>query len=222
MGLGILETHYHAPGTVQLIDNRAETEAKAEVLLVPHPSKSPNDPLNWPLWKKDLALFSIAYGMCLAGIQGGSLAVVTAKLAVEFNVPITRAETTNTYWFLATAVACVLSSVSARIFGKRLIYLIAIFILFTSAVWNAAAKTFDSLLASRIFYGLGLGAFESLPWSSIGDMYFVHERGRRIAAYSFLSLGGYNLAPVLSGYLAETYGWRISLWILVAFYFDFF
>jgi MFS family permease len=26
------------------------------------------------------------------------------------------------------------------------------------------------------------------------------------------------LAPVLSGYLAETYGWRISLWILVAFY----
>ncbi|KAI9743542.1 MAG: hypothetical protein M1818_002856 [Claussenomyces sp. TS43310] len=218
MGVGILQTHQHAPGTVRLIDDRAEDDVKDTVLLVPRPSKSPNDPLNWPIWKKDLALFSIAYGAALAGIQGGSLSVVTAELAVEFNVPLTKAETSNTYWFLATAVACLLSSISARLFGKRLIYTVAISILFTSAAWNAAAKTFSSLLASRIVYGLGLGAFESLPWSSIGDLYFVHERGRRVAAYTFFSLGGYNLSPVLSGFLAETYGWRISLWILVAFY----
>ena len=46
----------------------------------------------------------------------------------------------------------------------------------------------------------------------------MHQRGRRIAAFSFISLGGYQLAPVLSGHLADTYGWRTSLWILVAFY----
>lgn len=25
----------------------------SHILLVPQPSDSPNDPLNWPLWKKD-------------------------------------------------------------------------------------------------------------------------------------------------------------------------
>ena len=114
----------------------------------------------------------------LNSYSGGSLAVVTAELALEFEVPIAKAETTNTYWFLATAGACAVSSVSARIFGKRLIYLVAIAILVASAAWNAAATTFNSVLASRILYGFGLGAFESLPWSSIGDMYFVCIQAR--------------------------------------------
>lgn len=105
--------------------------------------------------------------------SGGSLAIVTAQLSTQFDVSLTRAETQNTYWFLSVAVGCVLSSVSARIFGKRLVYLVAMAILFASAAWNAAAQSFNSLLGSRIVYGLGLGAFESLPWSSIGDMYFV-------------------------------------------------
>jgi hypothetical protein len=45
MGLGVLETRRHAPGTVHLIDSRSESDEKDNVLLVPHPSKSPNDPL---------------------------------------------------------------------------------------------------------------------------------------------------------------------------------
>lgn len=45
MGLGILETRQHAPGTVQLIEDHAESAGKENVVLVPHPSKSPNDPL---------------------------------------------------------------------------------------------------------------------------------------------------------------------------------
>ena len=45
MGLWILETHRHAPGTVQLLHDHAESAATENVLLVPLPSKSPNDPL---------------------------------------------------------------------------------------------------------------------------------------------------------------------------------
>ena len=105
--------------------------------------------------------------------KGGTVGVVTGELAIQYKVSLKRAETTNTYWFLSCAVACVLSSVSARIFGKRFTYLIAIGILLASAIWNASATSFNSILGSRILYGVGLGAFESLPWSSIGDMYFV-------------------------------------------------
>ena len=45
MGLWVLETYRHAPGTVQLIDDHAQNATGDNVLLVPHPSKSPNDPL---------------------------------------------------------------------------------------------------------------------------------------------------------------------------------
>ena len=79
MGLGVLDDNHleHVPGTAPLIDviNAEATSSRrldtallkhakskgrdSDVLLVPQPSRSPNDPLNWPLWKKDLMLFLI-------------------------------------------------------------------------------------------------------------------------------------------------------------------
>lgn len=87
MGLGVLDDRHleHVPGTALLIDRMSPTgeahdvpqvhkglqHAKgrrdADVLLVPQPSKSPNDPLNWPLWKKDLMLFLICIDTAVVG-----------------------------------------------------------------------------------------------------------------------------------------------------------
>lgn len=71
MGLGILDdTHLeHVPGTSVFSDdanaaalrtyegvdlNRLKhgTGKNAHIVLVPQPSDDPNDPLNWPTWKK--------------------------------------------------------------------------------------------------------------------------------------------------------------------------
>lgn len=77
MGLGVLEDDHleHVPGTALLtdvLDNettvlRHDKGRNADVVLVPQPSKSPNDPLNWPLWKKDLMLFLICIDTAVVG-----------------------------------------------------------------------------------------------------------------------------------------------------------
>jgi len=83
MPLGVLEsssTHgHHVPGTV-LLDTEANTTElelsglkkgtgrNKEVILVPQPSNSPNDPLNWPLWQRDLILLVYCYAtVCVIG-----------------------------------------------------------------------------------------------------------------------------------------------------------
>lgn len=88
MGLGILEPRivvsgYRVPGTV-LLDSDAMTSEEAirleaaglkkgsgknaEVVLVPQPSSDPNDPLNWPLWQRDLILLFYCYcTLCCIG-----------------------------------------------------------------------------------------------------------------------------------------------------------
>lgn len=83
MPLGVLEsssTHgHHVPGTV-LLDTQANTAElelsglkkgtgkNKEVILVPQPSNSPNDPLNWPLWQRDLILLVYCYAtVCVIG-----------------------------------------------------------------------------------------------------------------------------------------------------------
>lgn len=84
MPLGILEDRNleHVPGTAPLsqigridqeiasgIDrNLLKHDASGQIVLVPQPSDSPNDPYNWPRWKKELFTVVIAYGCgCVGG-----------------------------------------------------------------------------------------------------------------------------------------------------------
>lgn len=83
MGLGIIEdrTLKHVPGTSPLNDaglDVEETSTGADkrslkrdargFVLVPQPSDSPNDPYNWPRWKKEMFMLTILYGCgCVGG-----------------------------------------------------------------------------------------------------------------------------------------------------------
>lgn len=86
MPLGILEDHKleHVPGTsplnelgriddaeIQGIDSRMlKHDPTGQVVLVPQPSDSPNDPYNWPRYKKELFTVAIAYGCgCVGGMS---------------------------------------------------------------------------------------------------------------------------------------------------------
>lgn len=69
----------HVPGTVLLdIHNENDHNLSAlrkgsgknsEIILVPQPSNDPNDPLNWPLWQRDLLL--TLYCFCTLLTIGG-------------------------------------------------------------------------------------------------------------------------------------------------------
>lgn len=56
-------------------------------------------------------------------------------------------------------------------------------VMFITSVWGAAVKEYDSFLASRIVSALGMAPFEVLVQCTIGDLYFVHDRGARIAGW---------------------------------------
>ena len=81
MPFGILEVHNegkHVPGTALLEAEEAlqghrfplkrASGKDADVILIPQPSNDPNDPLNWPLWQRDLILLLYCYcTLCTIG-----------------------------------------------------------------------------------------------------------------------------------------------------------
>ena len=177
--------------------------------------------------------------MCLSitvgGIQDSLLSTVNGVLAQEFGLPIEKIENLSSYPLLASGVTCALASILARIVGKRPIYVASTSILLITCVWSALiGKNYNSFFAARIISGIGLGTYEALVLSSIGDLYFVgllqalnlaevltqiqvHQRGKRVAFLNIMSLGPIQLSPILSGYVADHHGWRTNFWILTAF-----
>lgn len=95
MGLGVLDDSHleHVPGTALLTDVQGintsplrHAKGSSDILLVPQPSNSPNDPLNWPLWKKDFMLFLICIDTAVVGAWVGFFILSFVLSAVIYGI----------------------------------------------------------------------------------------------------------------------------------------
>jgi len=55
--------------------------------------------------------------------------------------------------------------------------------------------------------GLSTSAFESLIIASVGDMFFVHQRGIRVAFITFILNAASSLASIICGQITNSLGW---------------
>jgi len=63
-----------------------------------------------------------------------------------------------------------------------------------------------------------MAPMEALIPASIGDVWYVHERGFRSAIFNLGVLGGINLASPIAGTIIQDYGWKASFWIMGGFF----
>lgn len=81
------------------------------------------------------------------------------------------------YHLCGVGVAGFIFVASARVWGKRHLYLLGTVLIIISSVWGGASGTnYKSLLWARVIQGVGLAPFEALVNASVGDLYFVHVR----------------------------------------------
>jgi hypothetical protein len=64
-------------------------------------------------------------------------------------------------------------------------------------------------MGTRVLHAFGSGVCEALPVQLVNDIFFLHERGKRIGYYTVcLCLGA--TGPLYAGYmLAGGYSWRL-------------
>lgn len=70
----------------------------------------------------------------------------------------------------------------ANTFGRRPITLISLLLLTLSSMWAGLAKTYGSLLAARVFMGIGGGPADAVSPDVVGEIFFVHQRGRALVS----------------------------------------
>lgn len=122
------------------------------------------------------------------------------------------------YHLLGVGVAGFLFVPSARIWGKRHLYILGTVIVIFSCIWGGATGPhYASFLWARIFQGVGLAPFEALVNASVGDLYHVHERGLRMALSNLALFGGAFLTPVFVGMIADRIGYEWTFYFVAIF-----
>ncbi len=131
---------------------------------------------NWPLWKRDVIIVILSIASVMAAALSPILAANTLTLSLYFRRDFTAIALLTGYHVCGVGVAGVLFVASARVWGKRHLYLLGALLLVASSVWAGLSRSYGSLLWARIIQGLAVAPFESLVNASVGDLYFVHVR----------------------------------------------
>ncbi|CAM1506708.1 Fc.00g063490.m01.CDS01 [Cosmosporella sp. VM-42] len=234
MALGILEPKGvdHVPGTVRYFDDpsrpqiatalhhglKCDTSGKQPIILIPQPSDDPNDPLNWPLWRRDLVTFILCFAGVLATALGPILAANTITISLAFSKDFTKVALLTGYFLMGAGAGAIFFVPSGRIWGKRHLFLVGICIIIASSAWAGFVGTsYRSLLGARIVQGVGVAPFESLINAAVGDLYFVHQRGVRMAFTNLAIFGGAFFTPILVGKITATLGWKWTFFFVSIF-----
>jgi MFS family permease len=98
---------------------------------------------------------------------------------------------------LLTGTFTFFTSAAAAVWGKRPVFLISSFILFICCIWGYFANTFTSLSIARAVTGIASAPLETLVTSSVYDMFFVHERGQKLAIWGVMLLGGMHVNSII-------------------------
>ncbi|KAK8142471.1 hypothetical protein G3M48_008704, partial [Beauveria asiatica] len=80
--------------------------------------------------------------------------------------------------------------------------------------WSPHAQGGGQWIARNIVTGFVASPIESLPETSITDIYFAHERGTYMGWYAFMLAGSNYLAPVLCGFISDGLGFRWPFYIM--------
>ncbi|KAK7408861.1 hypothetical protein QQX98_008984 [Neonectria punicea] len=208
------EAPAHPPPVAEVVDDGKKKTDDGTIILEPQPEESGNDPLNWPGWRRDLALLSLGFYCMIGGGVTPILAAGFTDVADTYDVEVETVALTTGLYMMGLGVGSVVVSPTAILYGKRPVYLASAIVFIGMSIWAAASPSFNSLLIARVFQGIAVSPVECLPSATIAEIFFLHERAFRIGIYTLLLLGGKNLIPLVSAAIIGPLGWRWVFWIL--------
>lgn len=215
----LLHSHAHEegiPGTVNLQAAEGDDVAYGQALF-PVPAEDPNDPLQWSEFKKTMILIVCSFYSFLAN---GALIGPSPYIdiwAEEFGITSTKASELVSYPNLAFGFGSLIFVPMYLKFGRRPVMLFSLLTFAVGLIAASRCTTYEGLLAARIVHGFGSCVCEALPVQLVNDIFFLHERGKRIGYYTVcLCLGTFAALP--AGYmLSGGYGWRLFFYVYFAF-----
>ncbi|KAG6899458.1 hypothetical protein C0993_010137 [Termitomyces sp. T159_Od127] len=159
--------------------------------LLPQPSTSPFDPLNYPNTDFDINVavtliqwlrYTILLEICMLAFLGTlNVAIINpavVPLSTELGITNVMGTYQTTIAIGAGALGPVFFTPFANVYGRRPVYLLSILIGFASAIGSAKAKSFGTLMFTRVMNGFGPSAAFGLGAGTVVDLFFAHERGK--------------------------------------------
>ncbi|CAH0027566.1 unnamed protein product [Clonostachys rhizophaga] len=207
------------PGTAQLVDvghvlSAQHGKGDSDIVLIPQPSNKLNDPLNWSHRRKTTAIFWAMTWCVLAAAIISGLSPAYVMISEDTGISIADLSTANGVFYLFLGWGTLITQQLALSYGRRPVLVASSVLTTFVTLWSAYVRSQGEFYVNRIILGIVSSPMETLIEVIIGDIYFTHERGFFMGVYSWMLWCGAFICPVITGFIAESLGWRWIQYIL--------
>lgn len=165
------------PGTSRLVDTdgalHAVHAAQAgirDVVLIPTPSRDPNDPLNWSSFRKAISCTCMCAYVLTVGIASAAIYSVLDPISDDLGLSLDDLNAGTGYMFLAFGWSCLIWQPLATQYGKRPVFLLTVLATSMIQVWAPYTRSNGQWIANKVLQGFFGGPIESLCEIWVADI----------------------------------------------------
>ena len=129
---------------------------------------------------------------------------------VKASYPDTGTKTNDllTYPTLLMGLGNLISMPLAMAAGRRVVFLLSMVILIAGGLWCSLSTSLDSHIAGRAVMSLAAGQSEALAPLMVQEIFFLHEKGRKLGWFITIQNITSGAFFIMSTYLVAAYGWK--------------
>ncbi len=141
-----------------------------------------------------------------------SLGVLIPKVMSDFSLSEVEVGAILSSYFAAVAMVMALGGYASDRLGRKVLMGLGTTLMACGILLFSISTTYSSLVASMFISGIGLGLYLPTSYAYVGEV-LPTSRGFLVGVTnSVWGFGGF-LGPLVSGFLAEGYGWRMPVMI---------
>ena len=162
-----------------------------------------------PLSKRQLytVFGGLMVGLLLSALDGTIVSTALPTIAGRLGGLEHIAWVATAYLLTSTAATPLFGKIS-DLYGRRLLFQIAIVIFLTGSLLAAVAQTFGQLVLFRGIQGIGGGGLQSMAFVMVGDLVPPRERGRYVGFFTGVFALSSVVGPLAGGFLVDHLSWR--------------
>lgn len=172
-------------------------------------------PSNTPEIRPWPALWSLVLGFFMILVDTTIVSVANPSIMRGLDTTMVATLWATSAYLLAYAVPLLITGRLGDRFGPRRVYLVGLTVFTLSSLACGLADGVETLIAARVFQGLGASLMTPQTMAVITRIFPPRERGAAMAVWGVTAGAATLVGPILGGFLVDAWGWEWIFFINV-------
>ena len=212
------------PGTTNILTGRKEDDDSIKTnkslkrdkngfVLLPQPTDSPNDPLNWSNSRKIWHLILLSFITALTAATSNDAGAAQDSLNEIYGISYDAMNTGAGVLFIFIGWSCLFFAPASSLYGRRITYLICLVCGTLGCVWFALSRRTADTIWSQMFVGISEACAEAQVQQSLSDVFFQKDLGSVLTLYILATSVGSFLGPLIAHIISLHLSFRWVGWM---------